>query len=418
MKMKNKLFIILFFIFCYKLSVAQQEEFPLGSPYTIFGIGDIQYTSSLKTDAMNIQGISLYGDYVNNLNPAANSKLSYTMISASFKYSFLKSSDNIKSSTSSYGNVYGMNVGIPFNHDNGWVLNLGFNPLSQINYNIQNDVTLNGVNVSQIYAGNGGISRVNMGMTYKLFHNISIGGEYDYAFGNIKRLSYLQFNDPIYQNSFTRTENNLSGSYFKGGLIFDIGKILNLKSIENLTLGAIYQSSLTLESSEDVIYGTSLGQDSATLARDNLRIPQAFGFGITNQFGSRFIASGDFFYQQWSQFTEGSAVVNDMKNSYRVGLGFIILPPEKRDKSFLEGIEYRFGFEYDNSYFLINNEQINRFGIGLGFGIPINKYNSIDIGINYYLRGKTDNGFIKDNLIKITAGINIGELWFLKPKED
>jgi outer membrane protein assembly factor BamA len=107
-----------------------------------------------------------------------------------------------------------------------------------------------------------------------------------------------------------------------------------------------------------------------------------------------------------------------MKNSYRVGLGFIILPPVKRDIGFFEGIEYRFGFEYDNSYFEINNEQINRFGIGLGFGIPINKYNSIDIGINYYIRGKTDNGFIKDNLLKITAGINIGELWFLKPKED
>ena len=416
--MKYKLFVILIFVFCSNLSVAQQEEFPLGSPYSIFGIGEIQYSTNLRTDAMGIQGISLYGNYANNINPAANTRLSFTNFSVCFKYSFLKSTDALKSSSSSYGNVYGINIGIPFNQNNGWVLNLGFNPLSQINYQIKNIGNFNGTNYSNIYAGKGGISRVNFGMSYKIFHHISSGFEYNYSFGNINKLSLLDFNDPNYQNTIIRKENNLSGSYFKGGLVFDIGKIFKIKEIDNLTLGAVYQSPLKLNSTLDAIYKSSTGTDTVTTENGNIEIPQAFGVGLTNKFGERLIASCDFFYQQWSNYTEGGLYSGNLQNSYRLGLGFSILPSNKKEHGFLESIEYRFGFFFDNSYFKINNEQINRYGIGLGFGIPLNRSNSIDIGFNYYMRGKTETGFIKENLFKITAGINFGELWFIKSREE
>jgi outer membrane protein assembly factor BamA len=62
--------------------------------------------------------------------------------------------------------------------------------------------------------------------------------------------------------------------------------------------------------------------------------------------------------------------------------------------------------------------QVNTYGIGFGMGIPINQYNSIDLGFNFSTRGKTDPGFVKDNYFKISAGLNFGELWFLKRVED
>jgi hypothetical protein len=80
------LFLFLFFAF----NAYSQNEFPLGSPYTAFGLGDLQYISSTRTDAMGIQGISLMGDYVNNLNPASSADMKFTNISLSFKYGFLQ----------------------------------------------------------------------------------------------------------------------------------------------------------------------------------------------------------------------------------------------------------------------------------------------------------------------------------------
>ena len=421
--MKYKVFLIIIILFftginSYSQTITQiNEEFPLGSPYTSFGIGDIQYSSSIRTESMNILGISLYGDYVNNMNPAANTRLSFTNVTASFRYNFLKSSDNSKNISASNGNVQGLNIGIPFNQSNGWVLNLGFNPLSQINYKVITIGNLYGKDYTETYAGNGGMTRINLGMTYKIFSNISVGFEYNYAFGDLKRISYLDFNDANYQNSYIRKENNINGSFFKGGLIFDIGKILKAKAIDNLVIGVLYQSKLNLKSELDGIFGSSTGLDTIRSLNGDIEIPQAFGFGITNSFG-RVIVSSDFLYQQWSDYKEGGNTLGIYQNTFRWGLGFAITPPVKKDLSFWDGIEYRFGGFIDNSYFKINNQQINGYGLGIGFGIPINHFNSIDLGFNFYTRGKTEQGFIKDNYFKITAGLNFGELWFLKRAED
>ena len=58
------------------------------------------------------------------------------------------------------------------------------------------------------------------------------------------------------------------------------------------------------------------------------------------------------------------------------------------------------------------------YGIRAGLNIPISKYNSLDFGINYSVKGKTSDGLIKDEFLNLTAGVNFGELWFLRPREE
>lgn len=422
--MKYKVFLILLFIIfsgirSYTQTTSSQinEEFPLGSVYSSFGVGDIQNSTSIRTESMSISGISLYGDYVNNLNPAANTRLTFTNVNVSFKYTFFKSSDDSKSISASNGNVQGLNIGIPFDHKNGWVLILGFNPLSQINYRTESTGKLYGKDYTEIYAGNGGLNRLNIGMSYKIFNDINLGFEYNYAFGNLKRVSFMDFNSAEYTNTYIRKENSAGGSFFKGGFIFDIGKILKSKSIENLSIGVLFQSKLNLTSELDKIYETSTGKDTIPSLEGDIDVPQAFGIGVTNSFG-RLMVSSDFYYQQWSEYTVNGNTNSMYQNSFRWGLGFAFTPPDKKDLGFWEGIEYRFGVFFNNSYFKINDEQINGYGLGLGFGIPLNRYNSIDLGFNLYTRGKTDPGFVKDNYFKMTIGLNFGELWFIRRAEE
>ena len=166
------------FIFLLLVGLANaQDDFTTGSPYTVFGLGDLEYFTNMRNDAMGIQGIGLYSTQVNNLNPAANTKMKYTNFSISAKYGFLKSSDGVSTNKVSNGNVNGINIGIPFNRMNGWTLSLGFNPISQIEYVITNKGSIEGHDYTETYSGNGGLTRINVGMSYIVFKSISVGAE-------------------------------------------------------------------------------------------------------------------------------------------------------------------------------------------------------------------------------------------------
>jgi hypothetical protein len=412
---RNNFFVkILFAILFFSFNVLAQDEFPLGSPYTAFGLGDIQYLSSTRTDAMGIQGVSLMGDYVNNLNPASNAELKYTDISLSFKYGFLQ----LSKSKISDGNVNGINLGIPLSNQRGFVLVVGFNSLLRSNYKIYNKITNNDVTYGATYAGNGGVSRVNLGLTYKVLGGVYLGFEYNYAFGSLTKLSYLDFGSSYYTNTYIRKENNLTGSFVKGGLIFDLKKLTKADKLNDFTLGFVYQSKLNLNSDEDAIFASSIGNDTIKTTSSDIQLPQAFGFGITKKFGQQFLLSGDVLWQQWSKFIPGNLSINNYTNSIRYGLGAEIIPPVKSDKTFWENLTYRMGVFYDKAYFSVNDQNINRFGFGVGFGIPLGNYNSIDLGVSYSLRGKSENGLILEKYLKLTAGLNFGELWFIRPKDE
>jgi len=413
----NKLFFakVLTAAMLFASAVFSQDEFPLGSPYTSFGLGDLQYLSSTRTEAMGILGIGLLGNYVNNLNPAANGELKFTNISVSMNYGFLK----MQKTEISDGNVNGINLGIPLHKDYGITLTMGFNSMIRANYKLYNKVTTPDVTYSQTYAGNGGISRVNFGLSYKIPIGIYIGAEYNYAFGNQTKLTYLDFgNSNNYQNTYIRKENNLTGSFVKGGVVVDVKKLLSYDKLNDFTLGFVYQSKLNLSSGEDAIYESKTGNDTIRNIYSDIQVPQAFGVGIAKKIGKQLILSGDFMTQQWSNFVFKSNSNIVYTNSNRYGLGAEILPAVKSDKTFWENLTYRMGVFYDNTYFKINGENVNRYGVSFGIGIPISSSNSVDLGMSYSIRGKNENGQIKESYFKLSAGLNFGELWFLRPKDD
>ncbi|MBI5403148.1 MAG: hypothetical protein HY959_07085 [Ignavibacteriae bacterium] len=411
----KKLFIrILTAVLLFASVTFSQDEFPLGSPYSSFGLGDLQYLTSTRTDAMGILGIGLTGNYINNLNPAANGELRLTNVSFSMNYGFL----GLPKSEISDGNINGINLGVPLSREMGMTLTMGFNSMIRSNYKVYSRVTTPDISYNQTYAGNGGLSRVNFGLSYKIPLGIYIGAEYNYAFGNQTKLTYLDFGNSFVQNTYIRKENNLTGSFVKGGLVFDIKSLLKSDKMSDFTIGFVYQSKLNLSSGEDAIYGSITGNDTLRNTYSDIQVPQAFGFGITKQIGKQVILSGDVLMQEWSKYISRNTSNTVYTNSYRYGLGAEILPALKSDRSFWENLTYRMGVFYDNTYFTVNGEKINRYGFGLGIGIPVGNSNSLDFGISYSIRGKNENGLIKENYLKLTAGLNFGELWFLRPKDE
>jgi hypothetical protein len=56
--------------------------------------------------------------------------------------------------------------------------------------------------------------------------------------------------------------------------------------------------------------------------------------------------------------------------------------------------------------------------INAGLSVPLSRLNNIDLLFSYSTRGKASGGLIKDDVLKFAISVNIGELWFLKPKEE
>ena len=408
---------IIFFISGNEVAYSQ-DEFDPGSAYTALGVGEMQYSSSMRTDAMGIQGVSLLGNYINRFNPAANANLSFTNISVGAKFGFLKTANSTTNSTSSTGSVSGIDIGIPFNHRLGWVFNLGFSPISQVSYKIVNDVNSGGVPYKQTYAGNGGISRINAGMTYKLFGGVNIGFQYNYSFGNFVRSKVLDFNTVYIQNTNIRNETDTRGSFINTGFVFDIGKLYKSKIPDDFTFGFAYQSKMSLSANLDGIYGTSIGVDTAQSSAATIDVPECFSLGFTKKIGKQTILSTDFLYQDWSKNSNAGLSFVQYKNFYRIGLGIEILPMPKFDKSFFESLTYRLGAYYDKAFYVIGGQEVNRIGFTAGIQIPVSSNNSVDLGLSYFMRGNTDNNLIKDQFLRLSASINFGELWFIKTRED
>lgn len=387
------------------------DEYNSGSVYDVFGVGHLNFTPSMRSTAMGIQGISLPGNYINNINPAVRYKLPNTTFSLLFNYDMMKSANSTKSVNSSNANPIGVSIGIPFSQKHGFVMGLGFNPYSSINYNFQRASVSNGINTVQTFAGKGGISQLNAGLSYTLVNGFNIGADYIFSFGNIKDLTYVDFQTAGVTNTVKSRENDFQGSGFKAGVVIDFDQLTKSK-VKDLYMGFFYESKLTLNSKIDAIFGSSLPNDTASISEGDISVPSRMGFGISKRVGNRYMLSTDILLQNWENFTVLGVPQPNYKNSMRAGFGVEIMPLE--GATGINKFPLRFGVFYENSYFKVAGVNVDRYGISTGLGIPLSVYNSLDLAFSYSRRGNTDPGMVKEDMLSLSAGINFGELWFIR----
>lgn len=410
---------ILFILF-YSTSVFSQVDKNGGSVYSIFGLGDLSYSSGNRTDAMGIMGIGLYGEYTNTMNPAAWTRIQTTIFTTRFNLDNISSSDGTNTAKRTYGNFEGFNLSIPLNKGNGWIFDLGVNNYSVVNYDTKFEGSIDGAGYTQTYSGNGGLYRLSAGFSYIIFKYFSFGAQFNYAFGNINKSLTIDFNNAMLFDTKNVSSNTISGIYFNGGLIFHgFGKIFKNKKLDNMTLGVYLSSPAKFDSDLSGRFNRSVAStDSLTLSIGKLDIPLSFGVGISNEFNEKLVVAADFYMQQWDNYKYYGIHPTEIKNSMRVGLGMEYTPSKRQEDSYLSRVSYRLGGSYTADYLRLNNEDINIIGLSAGLSLPIGRNNSLDLFFRYNMRGKETNGLIKDDIMRFGASVKIGELWFLKPPED
>ncbi len=414
--MKKILAIILF---CSPIFSQVELDKNGGSIYSIFGLGDLNYSTSTRTDAMGILGLGLYGNYSNSMNPAAWSKISSTRFSTQFNYLGIKSTDGISTAKRNYGNFEGFNLSILANRNNGWVINLGFNNYSTVNYDVKSSGIVGGESFTQYYSGNGGISRVNVGFSYNLSKSLSFGTQFNYAFGTFAKTVQIDFSNNELFDSKQRISESVSGFYFNSGLVFHgFDKLFKSKKLNNMALGLYFASPFKLKSSFTGIYERRSENDTVDYKNGNINVPLSFGAGVSNVFNNRLIVATDFLMQLWDNYKYYGAHPVEIKNSMRLGFGIEFTESKKPEASFFKRVSYRLGANYTSDYLKLLGQSINAWSVNAGFMIPLSRMNTMDLVVSYITRGKSTNGLIKDEMLRVGATINIGEFWFLKSGDD
>ena len=423
------------------------------SPYSRYGIGDMVPNTNIINRGMG--GIS--AAYSDQLSINFNNPASYSAFKAYLEENSKKVSSgrvlfdlgvNVDSRTLREGNppqkftasnalFSYVQIGIPIK--NNWGMSFGLRPISRVSYKIgRNDLIFDPITNMPIdsafteFSGNGGsyLASIGTGVAIK---NFSIGGTFGYLFGNKEYATKRAFlNDTVAYNSSNHSTQASYGSiYFSGGAQYKI----KLTETNSLTLGVYGNMKNTLKGTQDVVRETFVrSNESGDFRLDSVYeqkdikgeviYPSGFGSGFvyekapTAQKGG-WLVGVDYLQNKWSEYSFFGNNDN-VQDSWELRIGTQIRP--KPGTNYWSNVAYRAGFNIGDDY--VNVQQpLSTMGLTVGFGLPLANYNRlspgqfsvINVAMEYNKRGNEDN-LLRENLFRLSVGLSLSDLWFVKRK--
>jgi hypothetical protein len=393
------------------------------SPYTINGIGEISSLSFAQNAGMGGVGVS-YGNvwYINNQNPA----LLTTNLMSSFQMgiqgdSRSVSNGDINERTTS-GNLRYLAFSWPV-VSGKYTTSIGLLPYSSVNYNVTNSEIINGSGavVNYNFRGDGGLSQAFWAHGVKIVKGVSVGLRASYVFGAIQNeILATTSNETAYLSAYDETTtysdaNFSAGLYLRKSLNEDytmhFGMTYDLStSLQGERLGVLQRRNFANQISPiDTIINTT---------NASFNLPTSITFGATLEKLNKFTFGVELNIQDWSSDAGFANDNTKFNNKIRFSVGGEYVPDYIDVNSYLNRISYRAGFTYENSPYLVNNQQINDLGVSFGLSLPVSLASSLDMAFKVGQNGTLANDLIRERYFKITIGATVNDRWFVRRKYD
>lgn len=418
--MNTKNFIYLFFIL---LSFNQLIAGTGGSTYSRYGIGDLQYHSNTTTRGMGGTAIvKLSSLHSNRLNPAGWTQINRTRFSADLFYQGLSIDDGRQKSFFSGINYYGFDFAIPISDSDGIVVAAGLLPYSKVDYNIVTKGTYNDFKYDLNYIGEGGLSTAYIGGSYSPIAELHIGVKFNYFFGNINHQIKQTFTSGDANSFELQRINKLFGINGTAGLIYTgLDEMLKLNVSEKINVGFLISAPTNLNAELNRYYkyyagGNIITRDTILIDETKFKIPLALGLGVSYTTNNRYHFAADFYTQDWSKTEMLSDMPGRLKKNQRISAGAELIPESGTKVSDFDRVGLRLGFYQNQTYYLIQNQKINEVGFTAGIDFPIFGETRLAVAFDYSTRGTSS--IQKDNIYRVSFGINGAELWFVRPEEE
>ncbi|MBR8534225.1 hypothetical protein KDU71_01520 [Carboxylicivirga sediminis] len=432
--------------FASHLATAQNRTY---SPYSRYGLGDLQSGGFGRNAAMGHTGIALTSSYnLNNINPA--SYFSMDSVSFFFEGGLTGFDQKIMSENSSarFSDINFSYFAIGYPVSKWGFMSIGVKPESLAGYqffddNASDDILVSDGNYTKSdYIGSGNTTKAYAGLAISPIKNLSFGAHFSFVFGSVDHFSIAQFpNDPFAFKLATSERISINDFYMDFGAQYKF----NLKERHNMVIGAVYhpQTGIKGKVKKLVTAGTNFDRDGTTIINaDTLRftetkfggnaleLPEKIGVGVAYNIDDLMTITADYSLARWSdaQFPTLSTSTNDPdaftvgdEQKFAFGVEFI---PNYRSASFYPSrIKYRIGTSYTQEYLVTpqsaGGDHLRDFGITFGMGLPLKRSKtSFNLAFEWGQRGTTDNSLIKENYMRLSMNLTLHEYWFMKRKFD
>ena len=400
----------------------------ISSPYSRYGIGDLQNNKYLRNISMG--GIS-YGfrnpNGVNYINPASytafdtNSFVFETGVNSQFFQ--LKTTDFAQ--FSNYTSLAYLVFGFPVTK--WWGASMGLLPFSSVGYKISTyETNPQFGEINYLYEGTGGLNQFYIGNAFRL-KNLSIGFNAAYVFGNLGKQTTVSFPD---SNNYLGLQLNNSTLVRDIFLTFGLQYQIKLSKDVTMCLGAVYNYKSKLNAEEDSLAYTFISAGSgnqnikdtvvnSTHTKGKIVFPQSIGGGITIGKADRWLIGIDYQMQNWKDYSLFGEK-DSLRNSWMISVGSEFTPKNTSVSGYFSRIHYRFGARYNQTYLQIRNSQIKEYAVSAGLGFPLKRIKTtLNLGLEAGQRGTTENNLIKEQFFRIILSLSVNEKdWFIKRKFD
>ena len=440
---------------------ALNAQYNPNSIYSRFGWGLIDNSGNVTHFGMG--GITApVSDPValNMANPASYSFLEVTNLQTTIKGAYTQASNSTSSTNYLNGQVHELSMGFK-KPNTKWGLAFGISPYSSVDYRFTSKDTLSDtLTANYNYVGRGGINKATLGFSrvfrighnesadsiIKRVHQLSIGVNGNYLFGNISRENIVVFNQLEHYSTIENQNLWVKGITWDMGLQYKVN-LSTKRDIQNrivggsvLQIGATYSvgSNISAEYGE-LLYSLRFNSNIAyrdttrflDAERGTLSLPQkiqaGFAYKVYHKKWGTFIFCGEYKTQDWNKFnldmSENARLYAGLTNASAVAAGMEYKPNADVRNTIFNRMYYRIGYRNSQSELTINGIRISHIAYTAGLTIPIIRSQSrLHLGIESGTRGTTEAGLVEEKQIGFMIGLSLTpslfDRWFRQIKYD
>lgn len=433
---------------------AQNGAFTAYSPYTMFGIGELQTIGTAQSRSMGGVGVAWRSTQMPSMaNPAgysATPRKSF-LFSVGAEGNFLQNTQKSYSGDQYVGlakngknsvNIHEIAIQFPVAKKLG--IGLSLMPYSSVGYkmsflDMRDEIAGNIGTASYNYFGEGDVTEVKLGVGWEPIKNLSFGIAAKYYWGKITH------------NFTSAVENNIVGNgtyhsvvgndeYAISNFKFQVGVQWNVISSDKrvMTIGATYDygGSLSPKVTKSLLLNNTYQTEVATEnSVSQMRLPHSVKVGTMYQ-DSKFMAAVEYEFQAWGSGNNGhfeelasNRISVKYVDTHIAKVGFSYTPNRFDVRNYLKRISYRVGFRYGNYYQAYNGHNVPEIAVtaGLGFPLKFMGNSSIDVSLEYGRRGShalmcdaPKVGMIRQDYFKVGLGFVLfgDDYWFVRQKYD
>ena len=438
------------------------------SVYSRFGLGIIDNPGNANHFGMGGMTAAQSDPISLNLaNPASYAFLDVTNLQTTLKGAYTTTNNGASTSTYGHGQVHELSMG--FRKPLGkWGIAIGLSPYSSVDYRFTSKDTLSDtLTATYRYNGRGGLNKVTIG-TARVFrfgslfaadslkqkndsnqvklHQLAIGFNANYIFGNITRENYVSFDQSEHYTTINYTNLWAKGISLEAGVQYKVNlttrrdpqrRIIGGSALQ---LGAVYalESDLGVEYTELVsslrILGSSALRDTSHFldaVNGRLIIPQriqaGFAYKIYNKNWGALMLGAEFKLQDWSLYrlsiSEDANLDEGLQSAQGWSAGAEFKPTTDVSNSFFNRMHYRVGYRTYQSELVIKGTRIEQSGVTAGLSIPVSRSQSkINLGVEVGQRGTLDQGLVREDYVAFMVGFSLSpssfDRWFRQVKYD